>query len=107
MLRPSGVSSPRLARYAARTSDSCVAAPTVMNSDAIRLPKVIVPVLSRSRVSTSPAASTARPLIARTLKRVTRSIPAMPIAESSPPIVVGIRQTSSATRITTEIAPPV
>ena len=46
---------------------------------------------------TSPAASTARPDIARTLRCTSRSIPAMPIAESSAPIVVGMRQTSSAT----------
>ena len=35
-----------------------------------RLPKVIVPVLSSSSVSTSPAASTARPEVATTLKRI-------------------------------------
>ena len=63
----------------------------------MRLPSVIVPVLSSSSVSTSPAASTARPLIASTFLRSKRSIPAMPMAESSPPMVVGIRQTSSAT----------
>ena len=64
--------------------------------DARRLPYVIVPVLSSSRVLTSPAASTARPDIARTLTRTSRSMPAMPIALSSAPIVVGMRQTSSA-----------
>ena len=53
-----------------------------MNSVAWRLPKVIVPVLSSSKVSTSPAASTARPDIARTLKRTSRSMPAMPIADN-------------------------
>ncbi len=68
------------------------------NSVAWRLPRVIVPVLSRSSTLTSPAASTARPDIARTLCWRTRSIPAMPIAESRPPMVVGIRQTSSAIR---------
>ena len=47
---------------------------------------------------TSPAASTARPDIARTLCWRTRSIPAMPIAERRPPIVVGMRQTRSAMR---------
>src|SRR5215471_5465944 len=72
---------------------------TAMNSVAWRLPKVTVPVLSRSSVSTSPAASTARPDIASTLKRTSRSIPAMPIAESSAPMVVGIRVTNSAARI--------
>ena len=55
-----------------------------------------MPVLSSSSTSTSPAASTARPDIAITFAWIMRSMPAMPIAESRPPIVVGIRQTSSA-----------
>ena len=46
--------------------------------EASRLPNVIVPVLSRRITSTSPDASTARPLIARTLKRATRSMPGDP-----------------------------
>ena len=50
---------------------------------ACRFPRVIVPVLSSSSTLTSPAASTARPDIARTLCWRTRSIPAMPIAERS------------------------
>ena len=54
-----------------------------MNSAAWRLPKVIVPVLSSSRVVTSPAASTARPDIASTLRCTRRSMPAMPMADSS------------------------
>ena len=77
-----------------------------MNSDAIRLPRVMVPVLSRSSVWTSPAASTARPLMASTLRCTRRSMPAMPMAESSAPIVVGMRQTSSETRMTTETVAP-
>ena len=52
-----------------------------MTSSAMRLPKVMVPVLSSSRVSTSPAASTARPEVASTLKRISRSMPAMPMAD--------------------------
>ena len=72
-----------------------------MNSTACRLPSVIVPVLSSSSVFTSPAASTALPLMASTLCCITRSMPAMPIAESRPPIVVGIRQTSSETSTAT------
>ena len=64
---------------------------------ACRLPRVMVPVLSSSSVFTSPAASTARPDMASTLRCTSRSMPAMPIADSSAPIVVGIRQTSSAT----------
>ena len=66
------------------------------NSVAWRLPSVIVPVLSSSSVSTSPAASTDGPDIASTLCWTSRSMPAMPIAEISAPIVVGIRQTRSA-----------
>ena len=72
----------------------------------MRLPKVIVPVLSSSSVSTSPAASTARPDFAMTLARTSRSMPAMPIAESSPPMVVGISVTNSATRKATGIVAP-
>ena len=45
-----------------------------------RLPSVIVPVLSSSSTSTSPDASTARPDSASTLRRTSRSMPAMPIA---------------------------
>ena len=67
------------------------------SADAWRLPSVIVPVLSSSSTSQSPAASTARPDVAITLARIIRPMPATPIAESRPPIVVGIRQTSSAT----------
>ena len=77
---------------------------TGMNSDASRLPRVIVPVLSSSNVLTSPAASTARPDMASTLRWTSRSMPAMPIADSNAPIVVGIRHTSSATR-TTPVTP--
>ena len=57
-------------------------------------------------VSTSPAASTARPDMANTLKRTSRSMPAMPIAESSAPMVVGISVTNSATSTTTGTEPP-
>ena len=64
---------------------------------------MIVPVLSSSSTSTSPAASTARPDMAITLAWIMRSMPAMPMAESKPPIVVGIRQTSSATSTVTVI----
>ena len=60
---------------------------------------VVVPV-SRS-VDTSPAASTARPDMASTLRCTSRSMPAMPMADSSPPIVVGMRQTNRATSTTT------
>ena len=94
--RPSGVSSASEERYAMRAASFASMPSALMISTAWRLPSVIVPVLSSKSVSTSPAASTARPLIASTLRCITRSMPAMPIAESNPPIVVGIRQTSSA-----------
>ena len=85
---------------AALASSSADTPFTGRNSVACRLPMVIVPVLSSSSVFTSPAASTARPDMASTLRCTSRSMPAMPIADSSAPIVVGISATSSATRIT-------
>ena len=97
MLRPSGVSSASEASWAASASFSTVTPGAGTNSVAIRFPSVIVPVLSRRSTSTSPAASTARPEVASTLRRISRSIPAIPMALRSPPIVVGIRQTRSAT----------
>jgi len=63
-----------------------------------RLPWVMVPVLSSSSTSTSPAASTARPEVAITLACIMRLMPATPTADSRPPMVVGIRHTSSDTR---------
>ena len=57
-----------------------------------------MPVLSSSSVEQSPAASTARPDMASTFRCTIRSMPAMPIADSRPPMVVGARQTNSATR---------
>jgi len=47
-----------------------------------------------------------RPELAMTLAWIMRSIPAMPIADSSPPIVVGSRQRSSATSTVIEIGEP-
>ena len=79
---------------------------TVWNSVAWRSPWVIVPVLSSSRMSMSPAISTALPDLAMTFASSARFMPAMPIAGNRPPMVVGIRQTSSATRVTTEILAP-
>src|SRR3546814_20809985 len=57
----------------------------------------MVPVLSSRSVVTSPAASTARPDIARTLRWTRRSMHAIPIALSRAPMDVGMRQTRSAT----------
>src|SRR6266508_3876105 len=98
--RPSGVSSARLDSWAASASCPLVTPSTGRSSAASRLPRVIVPVLSSSSVFTSPAASTARPETASTLCCTSRSIPAMPMADSNAPIVVGMRQTSSATSTT-------
>ena len=106
MERPSGVSSARDASCAALASSSSLWPSTGQNVDAIRLPRVIVPVLSSSKVCTSPAASTARPDMASTFRWTRRSIPAIPMAESSAPMVVGIRQTSSATSTMTETVAP-
>ena len=60
---------------------------------------VIVPVLSRSSVSMSPASSTALPLLAMMLAMSARSMPAIPIAASKAPMVVGIKQTRSAINV--------
>ena len=62
------------------------------------MPKVIVPVLSSSNTLTSPAASTARPEVAITLACIIRLMPATPMAESKPAMVVGMRQTNKATK---------
>ena len=103
-------SGPRASRRPARRAApprpaSASATPGIgMNSDAWRLPSVIVPVLSSSSTSTSPEASTARPESASTLRRTRRSMPAMPIALSSAPIVVGMSATSSAISVVTEMS---
>src|ERR1700687_732441 len=107
MLQPSAVSSARLDNCAASANSSSVTPLIVRNSTACRFPNVIVPVLSSSNEFTSPAASTALPLIASTLCCITRSIPAMPMAESNPPIVVGIRQTNKETSTATVGIDPV
>ena len=65
-----------------------------------------MPVLSSSSTSTSPEASTARPESASTLRRTSRSMPAIPIADSSAPIVVGMSATSSAISVVTETGVP-
>src|SRR5579859_7623756 len=90
MLRPSGVSSAKDEICAASARAFSSTPLTGKKAVACRLPSVIVPVLSSSSTSTSPAASTARPDTAITLAWIIRSIPAMPMADSSPPIVVGL-----------------
>ena len=104
--RPSGVSSASDAYCAASASSASSTPGMGMNAAAWRLPSVIVPVLSSSSTSTSPDASTARPDRASTLRRTSRSMPAMPIALSSAPIVVGISATRSAMRIVIEMSVP-
>ena len=104
--RPSGVSSASEESCAASAISASLTPGAGRNSVACRLPKVIVPVLSSSKVFTSPAASTARPDMASTLCCTSRSMPAMPMAESSPPMVVGMRQTSSETRTNTVCGDP-
>ena len=99
--RPSGVSSARLDSCAASANSSSLTPVMARNSTACRLPSVMVPVLSSSSEFTSPAASTALPLIASTLCCITRSMPAIPMAESNPPMVVGIKQTSRETSTAT------
>ena len=101
--RPSGVSSASEASCAASASSASCTPGIGMNAAAWRLPSVIVPVLSSRSTSTSPEASTARPESASTLRRTSRSMPAMPIALSSAPIVVGISATSSAISAVMEI----
>ena len=103
ILLPSGVSSARDASCAASASSCAFVLSTGMNSDACRFPSVIVPVLSSIRISTSPAASIALPLIAKTFALFSLLIPAIPIAESSAPIVVGARHTSNATSVVMEV----
>ncbi len=98
---PSGVSSFNEVKTAFSVNSSKETPFTGRNFAAILLPNVIVPVLSKIIVSTSPLASTALPDIAITLKRVTLSIPAIPIADSKPPIVVGIKQTVKAMSVVT------
>ena len=54
---------------------------------------MIVPVLSNNKTSISPAVSTALPDFVITLARKALSIPAIPMADNNPPIVVGIKHT--------------
>ncbi len=83
----------------AASASCCKGQPsTGMNWEAWRLPRVMVPVLSSNKMSTSPAASIALPLMARTFAWLSRLIPAMPMAESNAPMVVGARQTNNATK---------
>ena len=55
----------------------------------------MVPVLSNNKTSISPAVSTAFPLFVMTFARKALSIPAIPIADNKPPIVVGIKHTNN------------
>jgi hypothetical protein len=106
MLRPSGVSSASEASIAARARRALVTPGAGRKALAWRLPCVMVPVLSSSSTSTSPAASTARPEVAITLACIMRLMPATPTADSRPPMVVGIRHTSSATSAVSDTTVP-
>jgi hypothetical protein len=106
MLRPSGVSSGSDESSAARARRSGVTPGAGMKALAWRLPCVMVPVLSSSSTSTSPAASTARPEVAITLACIMRLMPATPTADNRPPMVVGIRHTSSATSAVSDTTVP-
>ena len=55
----------------------------------------------------SPAVSTAFPDLVITLARSALSIPAIPMAESSPPMVVGIRHTNKDRKAAIVITVPV
>src|SRR6185312_10269346 len=92
---PSGVSSASDASTQAVISSSGATLLAGQNWVALRLPMVMVPVLSSSNVSRSPAVSTALPDLVITLARNARSIPAIPMADNKPPIVVGIKHTNN------------
>ena len=96
---PSGVVSFKDAIHAYFTRSVSSTPSILIKSLANLFPNVIVPVLSKIIVSTSPHASTAFPDSAITLNLVTRSIPAIPIALSNAPIVVGIKHTVNATNV--------
>ena len=70
-----------------------------MNSIALLLPSVMVPVLSKIRTSQSPAASIPFPDFAIILSLPYLVIPDTPIAGRRPPMVVGIKATSKATSV--------
>ena len=106
MERPSGVSSASDDKSAACANVLSLMFSAGIKADACLLPSVIVPVLSSSSTSTSPAASTALPDVAMTFFSIMRPMPATPIAESKPPMVVGIRQTSSAISTVTVTGEP-
>ena len=94
---PSGVSSNILAANAT-LAISVIECPQIGKKDsARRFPKVIVPVLSKINVLISPQASTACPEVAIILNWATLSIPAMPMALSKLPIVVGMSATNRET----------
>ncbi len=95
-LFPSGVSSAYEAQYAAFTRSASSTPSTGMNAAACLFPRVIVPVLSRRRTFTSPAASMALPDMAMMFLWNSRSMPAIPMAGRRAAMVVGARQTKSA-----------
>ncbi len=99
MDRPSGVSSDKEANCAISANSFSLTPAAGKNAVAIRLPIVIVPVLSKISRSISPAASTALPLSCNDITLISRSIPAIPTALKRALIVVGIKQTRRAIKI--------
>src|SRR5471030_2691934 len=92
---PSGVSSASEASTQAVISSSGATPAAGQNWVALRLPMVMVPVLSNNKTSKSPAVSTALPDLVITFARNALSMPAIPMADNRPPIVVGIKQTNN------------
>ncbi len=90
---PSGVSSAIEDKTQASINTASSTFFSGQNEVAFLLPMVMVPVLSNNNVSRSPAVSTALPLLVITFALNALSIPAMPMALSKPPMVVGIRHT--------------
>ena len=98
---PSDVSSNTLAAKAILAISSNEWPLRGINSCAKRLPKVIVPVLSRIRVVISAQASRASPEVAMMLNWATPFIAAILMVLNNPPIVVGISPTNRAIKIGT------
>ena len=100
MERPSGVSSASEASCAASASSCSLTPRKRLELGGLAVAERDGAGLVEQKGVDVAAASTARPDIASTLKRTRRSMPAMPIADSSAPIVVGIKVTNSATSTT-------
>ena len=96
MLLPSAVSSFNEVIRATSTKSDNKTPFAGIRAVACRFPRVIVPVLSKIKTPTFPAASTARPEMAMTFNLNILTRPAIAIAGNKPPMVVGARQTNKA-----------